>query len=147
MSMLYGMAPAPRSAREALQDGLRLWFMNWRSVLPVAFVGWAPGQLLCLSALVLPLAPGQRLLLSLLAFGLLVAGAMAPLLLLSLSGWLLLASRGLLFLSLLIGLCTSFLLSLQGQGAAVGLALLYADACAETGLPTRLLHLARQRGD
>ncbi len=275
-----GGSPAPRSAGEALIEGLRLWVVHRRSMLPVALLGWAPGEALRLLALLLPLPARDRValslgalalslagaafvtaavigtltgpveprgaagqahtidvfqvglsrmaevlrtqvlllalllatllppllsvgrllegsgpgglwcllalliclpvfsllglrfslaltaaavdeagvgalrrsavlargrLLDLVAFGLLWAGFVAPLLLCSASCWLLLLPKGLLLLSHGVGIGLGLLFTLQGQGAAVGLALLYADACEATGLKTRLSHLARQR--
>jgi hypothetical protein len=84
-------------------------------------------------------------LLDLLSFGLLWAGVVAPMLLCAVSSSLLLVPRGLCLVESGLGIALGFLFTLQGQGAAVGLALIYADACAALGLQTRLRHLARKR--
>lgn len=183
--------PAPRTASEALSEGVQLLLRNVQKVLLISLVGWAPGELVRLLAFLLPLSPPERMLgslaslgLSLLGvafvsvavvgllarsgpgpcanpapraaplparrlwelvvFALLVAGWMAPLCGASLASFALLTAQGHCLLAHAIGMLLSFLGTLQCQGAAVGLALLYADACAEGGLPTRLSHLARR---
>ena len=185
--------PAPRSAGEALSEGVRLALLHLRQVLLISIVGWAPGELVRLLTAMLPLSRSERLMGSLaalclsllgvafvsaavvglltrpspaaqpsaradraaalssrrlwevLAFGLLVACWMAPLGAASAASWTLLTAQGHCLLAHAIGMFLSYLGTLQCQGAAVGLALLYADACAEGGLPTRLGHLARFR--
>ncbi|MCS6911974.1 MAG: hypothetical protein RMK29_01265 [Myxococcales bacterium] len=181
----------PRSAGEALSEGLLLALRHLRPVLPLAVLSWAPGELVRVLTMVLPLSPSGRLLGSLgslvltllgiclvsaavvrllqrpggacparvwahrgatlsgrrlwelLCFGVLGAAWMAPMVAASVTSWVLLTGCGHLLLACAVGIIFRVVGMLQGLAAAVGLVLLYADACAESGLPTRLRHLAR----
>src|SRR5438105_4520699 len=66
--------PAPRSAGEALSEGIRLTLAHLRHVLVISVIGWAPGELVRLLTLLLPLSPAERVLGSLASLGLTLLG-------------------------------------------------------------------------